>query len=207
MLLCDIGNTSYHFLKDDYDYKELVLEFNPKTIKEKVFYICVNHRVKKDLESLDNWIDISKKIDMSSYYITMGIDRIFACEAINDGLIIDAGSAITVDEVKDGVFQGGFIYPGIEAMRKSYTDISPALDLPFNFEVDLTTLPKNSVDAVSYGYLKTFYAQVVSRKMKIFLTGGDAKKFTTLFSNATIKERLIFDGMKKVIKLSLSSSR
>ncbi len=201
MLLCDIGNTSYHFLKGDYDYKKSTLDFDPSVIKEKVFYICVNNKLKKKLDRLENWVDISVHVDMKNYYNTMGIDRIFACEAIENGLIIDAGSAITVDIVRDGVFEGGFIYPGINAMSKTYENISTALDLPFNFDIDLNTLPKNSIDSISYGYLKTFYLEVMSHDMQIYLTGGDAKKFSTLFTDAKIEQRVIFDGMKKVIKL------
>ena len=199
MLLCDIGNTSYHFLDGDNDYKESVGSFDPQSISENIFYICVNHKLKKSLQKLDNWIDLSKKIDMTFYYETMGIDRIVACEAIENGIIIDAGSAITVDVVKDGVFSGGFIYPGVGAMNKTYADISSALEYSFNFDIDLEKLPKNSQDAISYGYLKTLYSEVISHDMQIYLTGGDAQQFAKIFKNSYIDERLIFNGMKKYI--------
>lgn len=200
MVLCDIGNTSYHFLNGDNDYKESVTTFNPSSITQKVYYISVNASVGKVLDTLDNWIDLKPHVDMSNYYETMGVDRIFACEAIQNGVIVDAGSAITVDVVKDGKFQGGFIYPGITAMSKTYENISPALAYPFNFDLDLTVLPKNSGDAISYGYLKTFYSEVVSHEMEIYLTGGDAKEFTKIFSNAKVDETLIFKGMSKILK-------
>ena len=60
MLLCDIGNTSYHFLKNDSDYKESVTAFDPASIKEKVYYISVNATVSKVLKTLDNWIDLKE---------------------------------------------------------------------------------------------------------------------------------------------------
>jgi type III pantothenate kinase len=202
MLLCDIGNTSYHFLDTQVEYKKDTLSFDPSTIKEKIYYICVNQKVKTILKGLENWIDISSKLDMSKYYETMGVDRILASEAIENGIIIDAGSAVTVDLVKDGVFQGGFIYPGLNAMSKTYTDISTALDYPFNFEIELNKLPKNSIDAISYGYLKTLYSEVVSHDMDIILTGGDAKEFSKIFPDAKVDENLIFKGMKKIISLS-----
>ena len=200
MLLCDIGNTSYHFLDGDSDYKESTSRFDPSLITQKVYYICVNFIVQKKLNTLDNWIDLKSQVDMSSYYETMGVDRIFACEAIENGVIVDAGSAITVDVVKDGKFQGGFIYPGIKAMSKTYADISSALTYPFNFDLDLTVLPKNSGDAISYGYLKTLYLEVISHEMEIYLTGGDAKEFTKIFSNAKVDETLIFKGMSKILQ-------
>ena len=199
MLLCDIGNTSYHFLSDKVDYKERVTAFNPSTIKEKVYYICVNSSVQKSLQNLENWVDLKQSVDMNNYYDTMGVDRIFACEAIENGVIVDAGSAITVDVVKNGVFQGGFIYPGINAMAKTYENISPALAYPFNFELDLSRLPKNSTDAISYGYLKTLYSEVISHNIDITLTGGDAQKLSTIFKDAQVDETLLFKGMKKII--------
>lgn len=199
MLLCDIGNTSYHFLSNETDYKESVKTFNPKGIQEKVFYICVNPNLKSILVSLKNWIDLSSYIDMNNYYETMGIDRIFACEAIENGIIIDAGSAITVDIVSDAMFEGGFIYPGTIAMNETYANISSALKYPFNYELDLNSLPKNSRDSISYGYLKTLYSEVMSHNKNIFLTGGDANKLKNIFPNAKIKKYLIFDGMKKIL--------
>ncbi len=201
MLLCDIGNTSYDFLDGDTNYKESVKTFNPKTITKKVFYICVNPHAKKVLNELDNWVDISRHVDMKNYYESMGVDRIFACEAVREGVIIDAGSAITVDVVKDGVFDGGFIYPGIKAMSQTYKNISSVLDYPFNFECRFDKMPKNSQDAISYGFLKTLQSEVLSHNMDIFLTGGDANEFIKIFPHAKIDKLLIFKGMQKTIKL------
>ncbi|PHQ92159.1 MAG: pantothenate kinase [Sulfurimonas sp.] len=200
MLLCDIGNTSYHFLDSSVDYKKHVDTFKPQSIQEKVYYICVNARVSKLLESLVNWIDLSAFVNKNDYYETMGVDRIFACNAIDDGVIIDAGSAITVDVVSNGVFEGGFIYPGATAMSKAYKNISPALEYPFNYDIVLNKLPKNSQDAISYGFLKTLYSEVVSHKKKIYLTGGDAQMLSCVFKEATVDEALIFKGMKKILR-------
>ena len=201
MLLCDIGNTSYHFVDENSDYKERVSSYDPSSITEKVYYISVNSSLQKELDTLDNWINLKSHVDMSSYYETMGIDRIFACEAIENGVVIDAGSAITVDVVKDGKFQGGFIYPGVEAMSTTYKNISPALEYPFNFDLDLDRLPTNSADAISYGFLQTLHCEVVSINMEIFLTGGDALKLAKIFPNAQIDKTLLFKGMKKVLKV------
>ena len=200
MILCDIGNTSYHFLDEEIQYKKSVEDFDPLTLKRQVYYICVNHDIKKILDKLDNWKDISVFIDIDKYYKTMGIDRIFACEAIEDGVIIDAGSAVTVDMVKDGKFQGGYIYPGIKAVEQTYKNISTALNYSLNFEFKLDIMPKNSQNAISYGYLKTLYCEVMSHGMDIFLTGGDAKQFAKIFPHAKVNEMLIFDGMKKIMK-------
>ena len=200
MILCDIGNTSYHFLDAESDYKKSVEKFNPSTIKEKIFYICVNPKIKIMLQNLENWIDLSLLIDTEKYYKTMGVDRIFACESLDTGIIVDAGSAITVDIVKENIFEGGFIYPGVNAMGQTYKNISSALQYSFNFELDLGKMPKNSRDAISYGYLKPLYSEVISYNMQVFLTGGDAEKFSKIFPQAKIEKLLIFNGMKKIIQ-------
>jgi len=199
MILCDIGNTSYHFYSEDKNYKENVHTFKPQSLQEKVYFISVNANVSQLLQGLDNWIDLSAFIDKSPYYDTMGIDRIVALETVRNAVVIDAGSAITVDVVRDGIFEGGFIYPGINAMQMCYKNISPALAYAFNLEVNLDTLPKNSQDAISYGFLKTFSLEVLSHKLPIILTGGDGKAFQTLFDTASLDETLIFKGMQQIV--------
>lgn len=200
MLLCDIGNTTYHFFLEGKGYREDVNLFDPSIVKEKVFYICVNPHVKKVLKELKNWIDLSLHVDMRKYYETMGVDRIMACEAIQSGIIVDAGSAITVDVVKESRFEGGFIYPGARAMSECYKNISSALTYSFNFEVDLDRMPKNSRDAISYGYLKLLQSEVKSYNMDIFLTGGDAINFKKIFPASQVDEMLIFRGMTNIMK-------
>ena len=200
MLLCDVGNTSFHFLDGDRDYKESASTFKPQSITQEVFYICVNSNAKDTLAKLDNWIDLSKYIDKTTYYETMGIDRIVACEALSNNIIIDAGSAITVDIVKNGVFEGGFIYPGVNAMSEAYANISPALKYEFNYNLNLDIIPKNSADAISYGYLKLLFNEVELHKLDVILTGGDADKLINIFPDAKIDKELIFNSMKKIIQ-------
>jgi type III pantothenate kinase len=174
--------------------------FDPSAISEKVFYICVNQHVKEVLQGLENWIDLSQHVDFTKYYKTMGIDRIMACEAIDNGVVVDAGSAITVDIVKGGKFEGGFIYPGARAMSECYKNISSALAYSFNFELDLGKMPKNSGDAISYGYLKLLQSEVDSYGMDIFLTGGDAVNFKKIFPASQVDDTLIFRGMTNIMK-------
>ncbi|WP_428738722.1 type III pantothenate kinase [Sulfurimonas sp.] len=199
MLLCDIGNTSYHFYNGTQDFRYSVDEFNPQSIAEQTFYISVNHTLKQKLHNLTNWIDLERFIDRKQFYETMGIDRIVAIETIKNGVIIDAGSAITVDVVKEGGFEGGFIYPGMNAMAQCYKNISSALDYSFNFELDLGKMPKNSQDAISYGYLKPFVDEIKSKNLPIILTGGDALEFKKIFPDAQLDQELLFKGMKKII--------
>ncbi|MFT7859799.1 MAG: type III pantothenate kinase [Sulfurimonas sp.] len=200
MLLCDIGNTSYHFFDGKRDYKELVAGFDPSRIKEKIYYISVNSQTKNQLKNLTNWIDLEAFVDRIDYYETMGIDRIAALQSLQDAVVIDAGSAVTVDLLKNGEFEGGFIIPGVKSMQECYKNISDRLDYSFNFELDLGKMAKNSQDAISYGYLKPFYDEIRGKELPIILTGGDASEFKKLFPDATIDQELIFKGMKQIIK-------
>ena len=201
MLFCDIGNTTYHFFDGKNSYKESIKSFDPSSITQEVFFICVVPDILQKLQHLPNWKNLEVCIDRKKYYDTMGIDRIVACEAIDNGVIIDAGSAITVDVVKNSEFVGGFIYPGVNIMHTTYKNISKLLDYKFNFEVNLSKLPKTSKDAVSYGYLKGFYLEVTSYNIPVVLTGGDAKLIHQLLPDATIDENLLFRSMKKLQKV------
>lgn len=194
LILCDIGNSSYHFLEDNVSFKKRVERVDPALVTDDVYYISVNPEEDERLKGLGNWHDLGSMIEWEKYYETMGVDRIAACEAINDGLIIDAGSAITVDLVADGSFEGGFIYPGLDAMQACYRNISPRLDYSLNFELDLDKMPKNSRDAISYGILRTLYSEVIRHNKTIYLTGGNAKVLSKLFPQAVVDELLLFKG-------------
>jgi type III pantothenate kinase len=198
-LLCDIGNTTYSFYDGVSLKKESAKRFNPSVIKEKVYYISVNYNVNRKLYKLNNWINLEKYIDRKNFYKTMGIDRIFATLSVDNGIIVDVGSAITVDVVKKSKFEGGFIYPGISAFKKAYSDISPALECEFDFGIDFSNLPKNTVSALSYGFLAGFKKEVESYNLPIILTGGDGELFLNIFKNAVYDKYLIFKGMQKVL--------
>jgi len=197
MLLCDIGNTSYHFYDLQNDYKESVKSFDPAMIKEDVYYICVHSKIKEQLQKLPNWHNLEEKIDRSEFYDTMGIDRIIACRAVENGVVVDAGSAITVDVMRDGVFEGGFIYPGIKAFKEAYVTISNALDYELNLDIDLSHLPKNTSDALSYGFLSGLIKEIEAYDLDITLTGGDAWLLQKHLKEAKVDPLLLFRGMLK----------
>ena len=62
MILCDVGNTSYHFIDGVNIFKRSVKTFNPLVIKEKVNFISVISDVKKKLLILNNWIELTEFI-------------------------------------------------------------------------------------------------------------------------------------------------
>ncbi len=200
MLLCDIGNTTVSIYDGKQVSKKLTRYFKPSTIKEEICYICVNPALKESIRSHSNWIDLASRVDYASYYPTMGIDRIMACEAVSDGVVVDAGSAITVDLVRGGKFEGGFIYPGVVAMQNAYKKISSQLDSSFNFELSLDKMPKNTQDAITYGFIAPLVKEVLSHKLSIYLCGGYADDLASFFSDAKVDELLVFKGMQKFIR-------
>jgi len=197
--LCDIGNTNFSF---DSGENFSVDSFDISSLDEKVFYISVNHYWEKRLEGEENWVNLRQYINFDDYYETMGIDRVMCCEAVGNAVVVDAGSAITVDLIRNYRHQGGFIVPGFMAMEKTYKNISPRLEVSLNFDIDLATMPKNTEDAISFGVIVPMvsYIRTLSDKLPIIITGGDAEKLHAFLPCARVDNALVFKGMKKIIK-------
>ena len=202
MLLCDIGNSSASFL-DDNKYFSLSLEKFLEFKSEKtIYYINVNQKIKEHLKLQRNFIDLEPYFAFDTIYQGLGIDRIAACYTINDGVIVDAGSAITVDVISNSIHLGGFILPGIANYRKIFSQISPKLKCEFNTQVSLDAFPQKTMDALSYGVFKGIYLLIKDtvQNKKLYFTGGDGKFLANFFDYAIYDKLLIFRGMKKVIE-------
>ena len=201
-LFCDIGNTHFYFYDGEKSYKVKAEGFDLSSITSDVYYISVNDFWERKLADEKNWINLRAMVDFSKYYGSMGIDRIACCEAVEDALIIDAGSAITVDKVKNGEHLGGYIYPGFNAMAKCFKDISPRLEVSFNFDIDLATMPKNTRDALSFGAMSPLVSQIRedSDTKAVIITGGDAEILLPFIPHAVIDHELVFKGMKKILE-------
>jgi len=198
-LLCDIGNTNFSFSTGR---KVSVDNFDIASLDEKVYFISVNHYWEERLASEKNWVNLRTLIDFKKYYESMGIDRVMCCEAVDNAIVVDAGSAITVDLIEEGQHRGGYIYPGFKAMAKCYKDISPRLEVSFNFDLDLATMPRNTEDALSFGAIAPLVSHIssISKTLPVILTGGDAQKLLPRIPHAVIEQDLVFKGMKKIIQ-------
>lgn len=200
MILCDIGNTSVDLFRDGKRTKLSAEDFDPSTLHDTVYFVSVNTAFNERIGEFANWHDLRELIEWDRYYPTMGIDRIMVCEAIEDGVIVDAGSAITVDVMHNGLYQGGFIALGLRAAEEAYGRLSPALDVLFNFEVDLAKMAKNTPDALSVGFLAPLVSKIESLGKPLYLCGGDASRLSRFLEGAIVDEELIFKGMKKLIE-------
>ncbi len=202
MILCDIGNSNADFFQDGKVWSLSHKDFASFSTKEKVYYICVNDTIKEKLVNKNNFIDLEPYFEFDTIYQGIGIDRIAACSTISEGMIVDAGSAITVDIMAGGMHLGGFILPGLNAYEKAYASISPRLNLAMNPSIALDALPQKTADAISYGVVKSIITllEITCKDKRIFFTGGDGKFFSKFFSNSIFDRTLIFRGMLKAIK-------
>ncbi|MBD3806655.1 type III pantothenate kinase [Sulfuricurvum sp.] len=200
MILCDIGNTSVDLFIDGQRNKFRADDFDPATLQDDVYYVSVNASFDDRIGQYPNWHDLRERIDWGKYYPTMGIDRIMACEAVEDGVIVDAGSAITVDVMDNGSYRGGFISLGLQSAQNAYARLSPALAMSFNFEVDLAKMAKNTPDAITVGFLAPLIEKIERLGKPLYLTGGDARALERFVNDAVVDHDLIFKGMKKLLK-------
>ncbi len=202
MLLADIGNTHFHIYNGEeiehLSYDDAIVKYK----NEELHYISVKHQLTKEIEQIKSWKNISSLVHIEGDYDTMGADRRALCLSHKNGVFVDAGSAITVDVVKEGVYLGGYIFPGIKTMLDSYEKISPALKTDLNKTISLSHLPATTKDGISYGIIASIKALIdkhSSRKI-LYFTGGDGKFLTSFFDTAIYDETLVFQGMMKVLK-------
>ena len=152
----------------------------------------------------------------------VGIDRLLAVFAVVEKygdvpmLIVDAGTAITVDVVQNRIFCGGAILPGLTAMSSIYPKISEKLPLvpipaPFSFSTDRPVYPgKNTEDAIrngiywgTIGAIRQFYDMFFPRTKQLILTGGDADYLmpglSTIIPSRRIKRHddLVLEGIHR----------
>jgi type III pantothenate kinase len=98
------------------------------------------------------------------------------------GLIIDAGTFLTMDVVDEHGFQGGFILPGIQTLLQSYQrgQKLPTLDKKDFTPLSSMELPQKTSEAIMFsvdGLLENFIAKCVccyGPFTEIILTGGEA---------------------------------
>jgi type III pantothenate kinase len=145
---------------------------------------------------LMSWKDLNVRVRLK-WPGRVGLDRLLNVIAAKDRikgpsplLIVDAGSAVTVDQVDaSGAFVGGAIFPGCRLMAKAlhdYTDALPHVDI----DRPTPALPGDSTEtAIQAGIFWAVAAGItaVLRKLGarsrfdtgpgpvVFLTGGDAE--------------------------------
>lgn len=147
---------------------------------------------------------------------TLGQDRIAALvgaskyEINYPKLVIDAGTAITVDYLDaNNVFQGGNISPGIKMRFKALNYFTGKLpDLRMNSNVNylfgqstneaIWAGVQNGVLFEIQGYIDKILEK--NKNIKIILTGGDAVFFENNIKNCIFAiENLVFEGLNEIL--------
>lgn len=202
VLLADIGNSYFHIYNgcevEHLSYEDAIRKYS----KEALCYISVKQQLDSTIENIHLWKNISEQIQLEGAYETMGVDRRALCLSHENGVFVDAGSAITVDIMQDGNYIGGFILPGLKAMLQAYTSISPVLETELNETISLERLPATTKDGISYGIIASIKALIDKHSdgKSLYFTGGDGKLLSGFFKEAMYDEMLIFEGMRKALK-------
>ena len=202
MTLCDVGNTNASFFENGKITKIKLENFKDFKSDEKIYFISVNDEMTSKLQNLPKFVNLEPYFELDTIYEGRGIDRIASCYAIKNVLIIDAGSAITIDVMMNSMHLGGAIIPGISHVLKACEAISPRLKISLNSQVSLDALPQKTADAVSYGVIKPILLLIESMAngSKIYFTGGDGEFLSRFFADSIYDRMLVFRGMQKLIE-------
>ena len=146
---------------------------------------------------------------------TLGSDRLAAAVgAWNEAtgrnlLVIDAGSAITIDFVsKDGKYNGGNIAPGIKMRLKAlheYTSRLPMVDkegdtptIGYDTETAIRSGVINGICHEIEGYINEFKQKYCD--LLVFLTGGDEKPLKNRIKNCIFADKyLVAKGLNRIL--------
>ncbi len=202
MILADIGNSRAHILNGDSIIHCSIDDAIKNYEHQHLYYICVNQSAKDSLKGIANWEDISSSIHIEGEYSSMGVDRKALCLSRNNGVFVDAGSAITVDLVQNGIYEGGFILLGLNSFKEAYKKISKTLDVQLDISSLSSKLPKTTKESISYGIIAPIKAIIEkhSTGLPLYFTGGDGAWLSSFFDGSTYDEGLVFEGIKKALK-------
>lgn len=128
---------------------------------------------------------------------TLGADRLAAAVGAwsmypdSDIMVVDFGTAITIDYVVDGAFVGGNISPGVTTRFRALADYTACLPLCEATE-DVLEYGRTTREAIEQGVMRGVeheirgYVEAFSKengKKHIIFTGGDAKYFVKRIKN------------------------
>ncbi len=196
-LLVDVGNSSAK-VYDGKSVRRIPKEELARLRHKKAAYVCVDTKMVPILAKWESWIDIARFVDLPGSYEGMGEDRRVLCSLVKEGVIVDVGSAVTVDVMHDGVYKGGFLYPGLHAMERAFASISPRLACGIKHAV--SQLTKDTCAQIAYGALVPLASHIRKLGSPCYLTGGDAEILAPLIPGAIVDKELIFKAMQKIIQ-------
>ena len=211
------GTASHHAITDVFD--EL-----PQARK-----IAISS-VRRDHEGeIQNWLDSTSRsdvtwirsgADLTSNVLTEEPDKTGADRALcalawgarsegRGAVIIDAGSAVTVDAVTAaGELLGGWIAPGLYSLRVGLQQVTPSLPDPTG-ATDDGHWSRESRSAVHGGLHTLFVAGVKALRERVLkgleadtmtvVTGGDAQPLVDSIEGAIHQPGLVLDGLETIL--------
>jgi len=168
---------------------------------------------------------IDKQLLEINYSNELGIDRWLGALAVtkrttNNAILIDAGSAVTIDFIRNDaprpIFEGGLILPGLHLFNQSLVEKSADISLKNKV---MTAQINNTDMALMHGFLMSvsgaiekflnFY-QLDIENTDFFISGGDAELIfnsTHLGHKSNFKwvENIVIDGLKIYQQLTFSN--
>jgi type III pantothenate kinase len=143
----------------------------------------------------------------------LGVDRWLALLAIkargeNSAVIIDVGTACTIDVLENGQHLGGYIFPGMALARDAMVANTDKIRFSEQPEPS-TSLGTNTASCVLSGVWLTLLAScqsVIDRfpNATVYLTGGSAPELVALGLDAQRVDGLVFDGLDFWLKGGLT---
>jgi len=228
LIAVDIGNSSTKIAVQDLDedrtvrwYEQFTFRFDDAIdleLSDTPAFWAVCSVNQKRLEQLKAWIathrssdkfhaiaedEVPLKSTVDSRSKT-GRDRLVAAWMASElaehdsAVVVDAGTAVTIDVVNKSVFQGGVIFPGAETCLRQMSQAAPALpDLSKRESLgDLETILKQvaqpaTVPAILSGVYQNQIAAITNIAMKMAdETGADCQIYATGGGIADIQNHL-----------------
>ena len=217
-----IFDTKKIFLKGF--FKKIVNKFSKKNLKNEILFSCVVpmalKEIKKNLKKTNyraleiKSFNLKKMIQINiKNFKQLGSDRIVNSiegKKFKNCLIIDFGTATTFDIVRNKIYEGGVIAPGIRLSIKNLS-LSTALLPMFNLKIQKKSYGKNTIDALNSGFIWGYEGLINNiiykitknwkMKYKIILTGGYANLFKKIIKRrTTVDQNITIKGISKVYR-------
>ena len=217
-----IFDTKKIFLKGF--FKRIIYRFSKKNLKNEILFSCVVplalKEIKKNLKKTNYQVLEIKSLNLKKMikiniknFKQLRSDRIVNSiegKKFKNCLIIDFGTATTFDIIKNGVYEGGVIAPGIKLSIKNLSQSTALLPM-FDLKNQQKSYGKNTKDALNAGFIWGYEGLINNiiykitnnwkMKYKIILTGGYANLFKKIIKKRTIVDQNItIKGVSKVYR-------
>jgi type III pantothenate kinase len=146
----------------------------------------------------------------------LGVDRwlamLEAWNRVGDAVIVDCGSALTLDAVDaSGMHQGGYIVPGLGMLRQSLAAGTAEVQVAEDDPARALAPGPSTAEGVRHGILRMTVAFIrdgvvelrrgLADTCRVFLTGGDAHYIAPLLDlEAEVAPELVLDGLERVMR-------